>query len=91
MYEEIAPLVRSCLDGFNTCIFAYGQTGSGNPFSVTWLRYNSPSSTRAWWGWARGRMHARLESPFSHVACSDEGVRRPAFNWASEILTPVSM
>jgi hypothetical protein len=29
VYEEIAPLVRSCLDGFNTCIFAYGQTGSG--------------------------------------------------------------
>ena len=29
VYEEIAPLVRSCVDGFNTCIFAYGQTGSG--------------------------------------------------------------
>lgn len=29
VYEEIAPLVRSCADGYNACIFAYGQTGSG--------------------------------------------------------------
>ena len=29
LYEEIAPLVTSCLDGYNACIIAYGQTGSG--------------------------------------------------------------
>ena len=31
MWEHVAPLVRSCADGFNACIFAYGQTGSGKP------------------------------------------------------------
>jgi len=29
VFEEIAPLIRSCVDGYNACIFAYGQTGSG--------------------------------------------------------------
>ncbi|KAH9612528.1 hypothetical protein KSS87_012394 [Heliosperma pusillum] len=29
------PLVRSCLDGYNVCIFAYGQTGSGKTYTMT--------------------------------------------------------
>ena len=29
VWEHVAPLIRSCADGFNACIFAYGQTGSG--------------------------------------------------------------
>jgi RNA polymerase sigma factor (sigma-70 family) len=29
VFEPVAPLVQSVLDGFNVCIFAYGQTGSG--------------------------------------------------------------
>ena len=29
MWEHVAPLIRSCADGYNACIFAYGQTGSG--------------------------------------------------------------
>ena len=29
VYADIAPLVRSALDGYNACVFAYGQTGSG--------------------------------------------------------------
>ena len=29
VFEEVAPLVRSCADGFNVAILAYGQTGSG--------------------------------------------------------------
>lgn len=29
VWEHVAPLIRSCADGYNACIFAYGQTGSG--------------------------------------------------------------
>lgn len=34
MFEDVEPLVTSCLDGFNVCIFAYGQTGSGKTFTM---------------------------------------------------------
>jgi Kinesin motor domain len=27
--QAVAPLIRSCEDGYNVTIFAYGQTGSG--------------------------------------------------------------
>lgn len=29
VFREVAPLVRSAVDGYNACILAYGQTGSG--------------------------------------------------------------
>jgi kinesin family protein C2/C3 len=32
--REVLPFVRSCLDGYNVCIFAYGQTGSGKTFTM---------------------------------------------------------
>ncbi|GBF90584.1 ATP binding microtubule motor protein [Raphidocelis subcapitata] len=35
VFEEARPLVRSCADGFNACIFAYGQTGSGKTHTMT--------------------------------------------------------
>lgn len=35
VYEEVAALVTSVMDGYNVCIFAYGQTGSGK------VRYTS--------------------------------------------------
>jgi len=34
LYEEVEPLVRSALDGYNVCIFAYGQTGSGKTHTM---------------------------------------------------------
>ncbi|XP_014667145.1 PREDICTED: kinesin-like protein KIFC3 [Priapulus caudatus] len=34
VFAEVAPLVVSCLDGYNVCIFAYGQTGSGKTFTM---------------------------------------------------------
>ncbi|ONM27400.1 P-loop nucleoside triphosphate hydrolase superfamily protein with CH (Calponin Homology) domain [Zea mays] len=33
--QDMQPLVRSVLDGFNVCIFAYGQTGSGKTFTMS--------------------------------------------------------
>ena len=34
VFEDIEPLVTSCLDGYNVCIFAYGQTGAGKTFTM---------------------------------------------------------
>jgi len=34
IWESVEPLVQSCLDGYNVCIFAYGQTGSGKTFTM---------------------------------------------------------
>ncbi|KAJ9514728.1 hypothetical protein QJQ45_028393 [Haematococcus lacustris] len=34
VYAEVSPLVRSCADGHNVCIFAYGQTGSGKTHTI---------------------------------------------------------
>ena len=34
VFDDIAPLVQSCLDGFKVCIFAYGQTGSGKTYTM---------------------------------------------------------
>lgn len=34
VFEEVAPLVSSVMDGFNACIFAYGQTGSGKTHTM---------------------------------------------------------
>ncbi len=33
-FEDVAPLVKSSVDGYNVCIFAYGQTGSGKTFTM---------------------------------------------------------
>ncbi|XP_075776044.1 kinesin-like protein KIFC2 isoform X2 [Pelodiscus sinensis] len=34
VFLDIEPLVLSCLDGYNVCIFAYGQTGSGKTYTM---------------------------------------------------------
>lgn len=34
VFEECEPLLHSCLDGYNVCIFAYGQTGSGKTHTM---------------------------------------------------------
>uniref|UniRef100_A0A0K0EXZ4 Kinesin-like protein n=1 Tax=Strongyloides venezuelensis TaxID=75913 RepID=A0A0K0EXZ4_STRVS len=34
IYNEISPVVTSCIDGKNVCIFAYGHTGSGKTYTM---------------------------------------------------------
>ncbi|GBG29057.1 Kinesin, putative [Hondaea fermentalgiana] len=34
VFEQVEPLVQSCVDGFNVCVFAYGQTGSGKSYTM---------------------------------------------------------
>ena len=34
VFEEVEPVVRASLDGYNSCIFAYGQTGAGKTYTM---------------------------------------------------------
>ncbi|KAM8966335.1 kinesin-like protein KIFC3 [Pelodytes ibericus] len=34
VFLEIEPVVMSCINGYNVCIFAYGQTGSGKTYTM---------------------------------------------------------
>ncbi|KAF6259988.1 P-loop containing nucleoside triphosphate hydrolase protein [Scenedesmus sp. NREL 46B-D3] len=47
VFEEVSPLVRSCADGCNVCIFAYGQTGSGKTFTMDGPADNPGINARA--------------------------------------------
>jgi kinesin family protein C2/C3 len=50
VFEEVAPLVQSCADGYNVCIFAYGQTGSGKTHTMLGPADN-PGTYVVWCPW----------------------------------------
>nr|XP_028591810.1 LOW QUALITY PROTEIN: kinesin-like protein KIFC3 [Podarcis muralis] len=47
VFLEIEPLVMSCLNGNNVCIFAYGQTGSGKTYTMEGVSDNPGINQRA--------------------------------------------
>ncbi|XP_054840298.1 kinesin-like protein KIFC2 isoform X2 [Eublepharis macularius] len=47
VFQEIEPLVMSCLNGYNVCIFAYGQTGSGKTYTMEGVPDNPGINQRA--------------------------------------------
>ncbi|XP_061468170.1 kinesin-like protein KIFC2 [Rhineura floridana] len=47
VFLEIEPLVMSCLNGYNACIFAYGQTGSGKTYTMEGTRDDPGINQRA--------------------------------------------
>uniref|UniRef100_A0A8R1DPX9 Kinesin-like protein n=1 Tax=Caenorhabditis japonica TaxID=281687 RepID=A0A8R1DPX9_CAEJA len=34
IFQEVSPIITSCIDGYNVCIFAYGHTGSGKTYTM---------------------------------------------------------
>ncbi|XP_075694342.1 kinesin-like protein KIFC3 isoform X1 [Rhinoderma darwinii] len=47
VFDEVSPLITSCLDGYNVCILAYGQTGSGKTYSMEGSAVNPGINQRA--------------------------------------------
>ncbi|XP_054903522.1 kinesin-like protein KIFC3 [Poeciliopsis prolifica] len=47
VFQEIEPLVTSCIDGYHVCIFAYGQTGSGKTYTMEGSAENPGINQRA--------------------------------------------
>ncbi|VDM49670.1 unnamed protein product [Toxocara canis] len=34
IFDEVSPVITSCIDGYNVCILAYGHTGSGKTYTM---------------------------------------------------------
>eukprot|EP00038_Savillea_parva_P020003 m.30168 g.30168 ORF g.30168 m.30168 type:complete len:961 (+) comp4673_c0_seq2:146-3028(+) len=47
IFENVKPVILSCVDGYNVCLMAYGQTGSGKTFTMTGPPSNPGVNRRA--------------------------------------------
>ncbi|EDQ84821.1 uncharacterized protein MONBRDRAFT_34521 [Monosiga brevicollis MX1] len=34
VYQDVSPIITSCIDGYNVCFLAFGQTGSGKTYTM---------------------------------------------------------
>ncbi|XGW08020.1 hypothetical protein V3C99_010831 [Haemonchus contortus] len=34
IFSRVSPIITSCIDGYNVCLFAYGHTGSGKTYTM---------------------------------------------------------
>lgn len=69
VFEEVAPIVTSCVDGYNVCIFAYGQTGAGKTYTMMGTAENRGVNIRALSELFRLTEERSLDEKFS-VSCS---------------------
>ncbi|XP_077983807.1 uncharacterized protein LOC144438582 isoform X2 [Glandiceps talaboti] len=47
VFNEVVPIITSCVDGYNVCLMAYGQTGSGKTFTMMGPKDNPGVNIRA--------------------------------------------
>jgi kinesin family protein C2/C3 len=69
VFQDVAPLVDSCVNGYTVCIFAYGQTGSGKTYTME----GGP-------GEARGVNYRALDYLFTTLA--EERAQNPKMKYA---------
>lgn len=68
VFEEVAMLVTSVLDGYNVCIMAYGQTGSGKTHTMEGPADNPGVNTRSLKVRARRWQSHSSPNPRHHAA-----------------------
>jgi kinesin family protein C2/C3 len=92
VFAEVLPLVRSCADGYNVCIFAYGQTGSGKTFTMQGPTEDPGINTRALQvRWQGSPLYAGCKRYSSQACTSALSVvsRAPLPIWRLGVLLPL--
>ncbi|EYC41088.1 hypothetical protein Y032_0582g284 [Ancylostoma ceylanicum] len=47
IFAKVSPIITSCIDGYNVCLFAYGHTGSGKTYTMEGPEANPGINQRA--------------------------------------------
>ncbi|WKX96693.1 hypothetical protein Q1695_012826 [Nippostrongylus brasiliensis] len=47
IFAQVSPIITSCIDGYNVCLFAYGHTGSGKTYTMEGPRADPGINQRA--------------------------------------------